>query len=86
MSKSKTYLLAEKLSGKEIGEEQYSDVINRVAVAAKIVAMMNEDAIVIALPDDEYVDILNSFDEEDKVLAAMLMADLVGYSAGRNGL
>ena len=85
MSKSKTHLLAEKISGKDIDEERFVDVLDRVAVSAKIVTMMNDGDMVYDLPDDEYVDILNSFDEEDKLLAAMLMADLAGFSLGRKG-
>ena len=85
MSKSKTHLLAEKISGKDIDEEQFVDVLDRVAASAKIVAMMNDCDIVYDLPDDEYVEILDFFDEEEKMLAAMLMADLAGYSFGRNG-
>ena len=86
MSKSKTHLLAEKISGKDIDEEQFVDVLDRVAASAKIVAMMNDCDIVYDLPDDEYVEILDFFDEEDKLLAAMLMADLAGFSYGRNGI
>jgi len=83
MSKSKTHLLAEKLSGKDIGEEQFVDVLNRVAAAAKIVTIMNGGVMVYGIPGDEYVEILDFFDEEEKMLAAMLMADLAGFSFGR---
>jgi len=84
MSKSKTHLLAEKISGKDIDEEQFVDVLDRVAASAKIVTMMNDGDMVYDLPDDEYVEILDFFDEEDKLLAAMLMADLAGFSYGKN--
>ena len=83
MSKSKTRLLAEKLSGKDIGEKQFVDVFDRVAMSAKVVAIMNSNCMVFEIPDDEYTDILDTFDEEDRLLAAMLMADLAGFSCGR---
>ena len=85
MSKSKTYLLAEKLSGKEIGEQQFVDVLDTIAVAAQIAKLDYCADSVEGIPDGAYIEILDMFDEEDKLLAAMLMADLAGYSFGRNG-
>jgi len=78
----KTHLLAEKLYGKEISEEMFIATMNKVADLAKIATMLNCGCMVCEIPSDEYVDILDSFNEEDKVLAAMLMADLAGFSEG----
>jgi len=36
MSKSKAHLLAEKFSGKEIGEKQFTDVLDTIAVMGRI--------------------------------------------------
>ena len=83
MSKSKAHLLAEKFSGKEIGEKQFTDVLDTIAVAAQIAKLEYRADTVEGIPDGAYIEILDIFDEEDRLLAAMLMADLAGFSFGR---
>lgn len=84
MSKSKIYLLAEKIYGEDISDSHVSEVVGKVSLAAKILVTMNDGCMVCDMPNDEYVAILDSFDEEDKALAAMLMANLAGFSDGRS--